>query len=69
MLVLTVHREWESSYNRTTVLKDSEGKVKAIFSSSLRQPKRNQKTIVINCWTYSLNWELVAQKKTENKLD
>ena len=32
---LTVYRERKSAYNITTILKDSKGKVKAIFSSML----------------------------------
>jgi hypothetical protein len=43
MQTLTVHREWGSSYNQRTILKDCNNKVKAIFSSSLRQPKRGTK--------------------------
>lgn len=62
MKQLTVYREWNSSYNQTTILKDENNKVKAIISSSLKQPKLNQKTIVINCWTYSLNWENVERR-------
>ena len=66
---LTVYREWESSYNQRTILKDSNNKVKAIISSSIRQPKMNQKTIVINCWTFLLNWEVVArEKKNKQKI-
>lgn len=62
MKQLTVYREWNSSYNQTTILKDENNKVKAIISSSLKQPKLNQKTIVINCWTYSLNWDNVERR-------
>lgn len=64
---LTVYREWESSYNQRTILKDSNNKVKAIISSSIRQPKFRQKTIVINCWTFLLNWDVVAQEKKLKK--
>lgn len=53
---LTVHRDWKSSYNQTTILKDKEGKVKAIFASSIKQPRWKQKTITINCLTYNLDW-------------
>ena len=56
MKVLTVHRERKSAYNITTILKDSEGRVKAIFSNMLRQPHKNRKTIVINNSTFLLNW-------------
>jgi hypothetical protein len=53
---LTVHRQWFSSYNQTTILKDSAGKIKAIIPSSLKQPRWKQKTIIVNCWTYNLDW-------------
>ena len=59
LITLTVYREWCSAYNQTTILKDDKGKVKAIFPNSLRQPKRNQKTIVVNCNTFVLNWDNV----------
>jgi len=61
MITLIVYREWESAYNQRTILKDMQGKTKAIISSSIRQPKRNQKTIVINCWTYALDWSNVPK--------
>lgn len=64
---LTVHREWESSYNQRTILKDHNNKVKAIISSSIRQPKFRQKTIVVNCWTWLLNWDVVAREKQLKK--
>jgi len=59
---LTVYREWESSYNMLTILKDDKGKVKAIIPSSIRQPRRGQKTIKLNCWTWLLNWEHVPKE-------
>lgn len=64
---LYVERNWVSSYVQTTILKDENNKVKAIISSSLKQPKFNQKTIVINCWTYSLNWENVERRAKKIK--
>jgi hypothetical protein len=59
MQTLTVYREWQSSYNQVTILKDCNNKVKAIFSSSICQPKKNQKQIIINCNVFLLNWENV----------
>lgn len=59
MITLKVERDKKSTYVQTTVLKDSKGKVKAIFNSMLRQPRKNQKTIVINCSTYNLDWSAV----------
>lgn len=67
MKTLTVYREWQSAYNQTTILKDSNNKVKAILSSSIRQPKRGQKSITINCNTFLLNWDNVAQNKNKQK--
>lgn len=56
---LTVHREKKSAYNITTILKDSKGLTKAIFSSMLRQPHKNSKSIVINCNRFLLDWSKV----------
>ena len=67
MLTLTVYREWESSYNQRTILRDCNNKVKAIISSSIRQPKINTKTIIINCNTFLLNWDVVAREKKLKK--
>ena len=53
---LTVYRNWKSAYNQQTILKDCNNKVKAIFNSSLKQPKRGTKTIIINCCKYKLDW-------------
>lgn len=61
MITLYVHREWVNPYNQTTILKSSDGKVKAIFSSSLRQPRHGQKTIILNCWQWNLNWDNVPK--------
>jgi hypothetical protein len=60
---LTVYRNRFSAYHIETTLKDEQGKVKAIFNSMLRQPKRGTKTIVINCWTYALNWDNVPKRE------
>lgn len=68
MKQLTVYREWNSSYNQTTILKDENNKVKAIISSSIKQPKLNQKIVVINRNEFLLNWENVpsrAKKKVK----
>ena len=56
MEVLTVFREWQSAYNQLTTLKDSEGKVKAIISSSIRQPKKSAKEYVLNGKKYLLKF-------------
>jgi hypothetical protein len=37
--ILTVERDWQSSYNMLTILRDSKGAVKKIINSSLQQPK------------------------------
>lgn len=62
LVTLTVERTWESSYNQITTLKDCNGKVKAIFSSSIRQPKRAQKEIKIKETVYLLDWSNVSPK-------
>ena len=53
---LTVYRERKSAYNITTILKDSKGKVKKVFSNMLNQPRKGTKTIVINDCKYNLDW-------------
>jgi hypothetical protein len=68
MQTLTVEGHWNSAYVQTTILKDCNNKVKAIFSSSLRQPKRGTKEIIINCNTFLLNWENVPQRKDYIKI-
>ena len=59
---LTVYRDWQSSYNQITVLKDCNNKVKAIFKSSINQPKRGTKQIIINNNVFLLNWENVVKR-------
>ena len=56
---LTVYRNWKSAYSQQTILKDCNNKVKAIFNSSLKQPRKGTKTIIINCWTFKLDWSNV----------
>lgn len=63
MKTLTVHRDWQSAYNQITTLKDCTGKVKAIISSSIRQPKLNQKSITVVGVEYRLDWQFCAKKK------
>lgn len=60
---LTVYREWESSYNQRTILKDNNNKVKVIINSSIKQPKMNCKTITVRGIEYSLDWGLIGRKK------
>lgn len=62
---LTVERKVYSSYHIETTLTTNEGKVKAIFNSMLRQPKRGTKTIIINCNTFLLNWDNVPKRKVK----
>ena len=59
MGTLTVERSWESAYNQTTILRDCKGRVKKIINSSIQQPKKNSKTIVVNKKEYSLDWSNV----------
>ena len=59
LITLTVERERKNAYHITTILKDSKGKVKAIFSSMLRQPRKGTKSIVINCNRFLLDWSNV----------
>lgn len=63
LTTLTVERKRFNAYHIETTLKTKDGKVKAIFNSMLKQPKRGTKTIVINCFTYALNWENVPKRE------
>lgn len=62
MLVLTVERNWQSSYNMLTILRDEKGAVKKIINSSLQQPKRKDKTIEIKGTVYLLDWSSTPKK-------
>lgn len=59
LITLTVERERKNAYHITTILKDSKGKVKAIFSNMINQPRKGTKTITLNNFVYSLNWSKV----------
>lgn len=59
MITLYPHKEKYSWYNKATVLKDATGKVKAILNKRDKQPRRGQKTIVVNRKEYYLNWSKI----------
>lgn len=40
----------------TTTIKDENGNLIAIFPPEIKQPKRGQKFITLNCFKYQLNW-------------
>ena len=63
MNTLKVTRETYSWYNKSTILKDSKGYTKAIIPNNLRQPRYGQKTIVINCCLFALDWSEVELPK------
>lgn len=67
MEILYIERNWDSAYSQISTLKTKEGKVKAIISSSINQPKMNQPTIKITklgkTVEYQLNWSRVENKK------
>ena len=67
MNTLTVHRETYSWYNKATILKDNKGAVKAIIPNNQRQPRYGQKTIVINCWSFALDWSCVERPEKRIK--
>lgn len=56
LITLEVERNWNGAYHQQTTLRTKEGKVKAVISSSLQQPKRNQREITINCNKFLLDW-------------
>jgi hypothetical protein len=61
MNTLIVNRIKHSWSNKSTVLKDDRGHVKAVMSSNIGQPRYGQKTIIINCWVYNLDWSEVEK--------
>jgi hypothetical protein len=56
MKTLIATKEKDSWNRYKTVLHTTDGKVKAIFPSNLNQPRRGLKTIVVNCFRWSLVW-------------
>lgn len=61
LITLKVERNWSGAYCQQTILKTQDGKVKAVISSSLQQPKRNQQYITINCNKFLLDWSGVSR--------
>lgn len=61
METLYPHRIWNSAYCQQTILKDKDGKVKAIFNSSLQQPKKGSPNITLKVngkeKIYNLSWK------------
>jgi hypothetical protein len=57
--ILYVHRDWQSSYNQITYIKDIQGHVLKTITSSIQQPKKNTKQLTIKGITYKLNWSYV----------
>lgn len=56
MNILKAYRDNSSNFNRTTILKDSNNKVKAIFNGNIKQPRKGTKTLTINGFKYSIDW-------------
>ncbi len=42
--------------NGETIIRSANGIIKAVFGAGLKQPRKNSKTIILNNFTYSLNW-------------
>lgn len=60
LITLTAQKvkETEGNYkgfDKTVISKD--GEVYATIPAFQPQPRKGQKTIVLNCWTYALTWE------------
>ena len=62
MPILKVERNWNNAYSQQTILRDCKGAVKKIINSSIQQPKKNSKTIVINKVEYQLDWSEINLK-------
>lgn len=67
MGTLTVYREWQSAYSQTTILRDENNKVRGIIASSIKQPKKGQKHLIIKGKQYLLNWDNVKPRNHGNK--
>ena len=63
---LFVFRDRKSCYNQTTTVKDSNGKVKVIFSTMLNQPKYGQEKLILDGKYYNLNWDNVVNLNKVN---
>ena len=59
LITLYATRERKSAYNIQTTLRYNDGRVKCVFSSMLRQPRKGTKTLTINCFRCKINWERV----------
>lgn len=57
LITLYATRERKSAYNIQTTLRYKDGRVKAVFSSMLKQPRKGTKSLIINCFSYRINWE------------
>ncbi len=54
---LTAERQWVTSNNQLTVLRDEKGAVKKIISSPLQQPKKKDTTVTVKGITYNLKFK------------
>lgn len=59
MEILTVERKRFNAYHTETILKDSNGKIKAIINKMLQQPRKGKKNIIINSVKYTLDWSKI----------
>jgi len=57
METLTVYRNWQSSYNQTTILKDKFGKVKAVLTGYNQPKKTKNSTVIVRGKKYNLKFE------------
>lgn len=60
LIVLTAKKIKEKTghwkgYQRTELYQN--GRLKATFPAEAKQPKRGQKTILLNGWKFALKWE------------
>lgn len=60
--ILTIERQWITSNNQTTILRDVKGAVKRIITNPLQQPKKKDKTILIRKTVYLIDWKSLKTK-------
>ena len=55
-MTLTVERNWQSSYNQTTILRNVNGGIVKIITSINQQPKKGLKSLFVGLVEYKLDW-------------
>lgn len=57
LITLKARKRAITRTQKITEIFNQDGTIKAVFPSLISQPRKGQKTIVINCFKYALEWE------------